>query len=299
MTPVPGSPAPAASVIVAAYHSAAFLQSCLDALQHQSFRNFEIILVNSSQDAETAEIASRHKDVIFIQSPHRLLPHAARNEGATHARGKFLVFTDADCQPAPDWISELMATHRAGHHLVCGVIDVLHPSLSGATWQLVKYAPYQLGLPSRPVAVAATGNCSISRTAWQAIGPFDGHIMCGDATISWRATDAGMTPYFHAPAVVFDQDDGFRWKMLAQRFERGREFGRERARHEEWRTARLLTAVFSAPLAVAAVLARTALLCARARRLGRFAATLPLQIPAVSAWCAGEAAACWQLLRSR
>jgi hypothetical protein len=50
---------------------------------------------------------------------------------------------------------------------------------------------------------------------------------------------------------------------------------------------------------VAAVLARTALLCARARRLSRFAATLSLQIPAVSAWCAGEAAACWQLLRSR
>ena len=299
MTTAAGSPPPAASVIVAAYHSSAFLGACLEALQHQSFRDFEIILVNSSQDAETGEIASRYEDVVFIQSPHRLLPHAARNEGAAHARGDFLVFTDADCRPQSDWLRELMNAHRAGHHLVCGAIDVLHPSISGATWQLVKYAPYQMGLPSRPVPVAATGNCSLSRKAWRTAGPFDGSILCGDAVISWRATEAGMPPYFHAPAVVFDQDDGFHWRMLAQRFERGREFGRERALHGRWSQVRLLTAVFAVPLAVTTVLARTAMLCVQARRVGRFAATLPLQIPAVTAWCAGEAAGCWQLLRGR
>ena len=36
-------------------------------------------------------------------------PAAARNYGARLARGAILLFTDADCAPAPDWAERMLA----------------------------------------------------------------------------------------------------------------------------------------------------------------------------------------------
>ena len=293
---VEGEERPRVSVVVAAYHSARMIGACLESLRGQTFREFEVIVVNSSAEEETRAVVERYPGVIFVQSAERLLPHAARNVGVERARGEYLVFTDADCCAAADWLGELVAAHEAGHEVVCGVIDVMNPTLSGAAWQLVKYAPYQEGLRSGEVAVAATGNCSYSRVAWAAAGPFDGGVMCGDALISWRARDAGMVPYFHAAAVVYDQDDGFRWGMLRQRYERGDEFGRMRSGYERWSRGRTMRALLTVPLAPLAVLLRTVGMCWRAGRMGRYAVTLPFQSVAVVCWCAGEARAYWRVL---
>ncbi len=289
-----GGERPRVSVVVAAYYSARMLGACLESLRGQIFRDFEVIVVNSSAEEETRVVVERFEEVVFVQSAERLLPHAARNAGVGLARGEYLVFTDADCCAAPDWLAELVAAHGRGHEVVCGVIDVRRPTLSGAAWQLVKYAPYQEGLPSGEVAVAATGNCSYSRVAWAAAGPFDGALICGDAVISWRARDAGMVPYFHAAAVVYDQDDGFRWGMLRQRYERGDEFGWMRSGYERWSRGRTMWALLTVALAPVAVLVRTAGLCWRAGRVGRYVVTLPYQSVAVLCWCAGEARAYWR-----
>jgi cellulose synthase/poly-beta-1,6-N-acetylglucosamine synthase-like glycosyltransferase len=97
------------SVIVPAYQAAAVLPSCLGALQCQTIdrSQYEIIVVDDGSTDGTpaaAEQALRgFPNAQVIRAGHGG-PAGARNLGARSAQGDLLLFTDADCEPAPDWI---------------------------------------------------------------------------------------------------------------------------------------------------------------------------------------------------
>ncbi len=96
------------SVVVPAYNSADTLGDCLTALQAQSLprARYEVIVVDDGSTDRTAEIARQH-DVSLIRQPNAG-PGAARNRGAHAAHGDILLFTDADCAPATDWIERMI-----------------------------------------------------------------------------------------------------------------------------------------------------------------------------------------------
>lgn len=290
---------PAVSVIVAAYNSADFLAGCLEALQAQTFRDFETILVNSSHENRTAEIAARFPDVRFFQSPDRLFPHAARNVGAAMAQGNLFAFTDADCQADPHWLEELVGAHAAGHEVLGGCIDSKSRSRISRGIHILKYSPYLRGTPDGPLGIAATGNLLVSRKAWGRIGPFDGSIFSGDSLFSWKAHSVGFPPWFVPGALVTDQDEKYRRGFLQERFQRGTEFGRVRADFEKWTRPQLLSRTALVPIAILSALARIANECRRSGRLADFLATLPFQIAAQAAWCLGEARGYWSLFKSQ
>lgn len=289
---------PCVSVIVAAYNSADFLSRCLEALQAQTFRDFETLVVNSSQENRTAEIVARFPGVRFFQSPERLFPHAARNVGAAMAKGKLFAFTDADCQADPHWLEELLAAHASGHEVLGGCIDSKARSRISRGIHILKYSSYLRGTPTGPLGIAATGNLLASRKAWELIGPFDGSIFSGDTLFSWKARAAGFAPWFAPKAIVTDQDEKHRRGFLSERFERGREFGCVRAQFENWTRPRLLVRIALTPLAPLSAVARIAGECRRAGRLGDFVATLPFQTAAQIAWCIGEAMGYRSLFKS-
>lgn len=284
---------PAVSVIVAAYHSAEFLPRCLEALGRQSFRDFETIVVNSSPEDRTAAVVARYPGVHFHQSPERLLPHAARNVGVSMAAGECFVFTDADCQANPDWLAELVAAHAAGHHIIGGCIDSRARGFFSRGIYLLKYSPYLRGKPAGSLGITATGNMLVSRNLIAEIGAFDGSIFAGDSLFSWKARQAGFIPWYVPTAIVTDLDEKYRQGFLLERFQRGAEFGRVRARFEGWSRLQLLVRAILAPVAVLAALANSANECRRGGRLIDFIATLPFQIAAQAAWCAGEAMGYW------
>lgn len=280
---------PAVSVIVAAYNSADFLPRCLDSLKRQTFRDFETIVVNSSQENRTAEIMSAHPEAELIQSPQRLLPHAARNVGVSRARGKLLAFSDADCESDPDWLAELVAAHAAGHEIIGGCIDSRAKALVSRAIYVLKYAPYQRGQAAGPIRVAATGSLAVSRRLFEVVGGFDGSIFCGDAVFSWQARAAGFPAWFQPRAIVIDHDETFRRGFLTERFRRGREYGRARAMFENWSRPRRLLRVCGAPLALGSALVTMGRHCRQGSRWRDFLISFPFLAVAQGAWCLGEA----------
>lgn len=281
--------APLVSVIVAAYHSAEFLPACLHALENQTFRNFETIIVNSSPEHRTAEVVARFPFAKLLQSNQRLLPHAAMNAGATEAKGSLLVFTAADTKADPDWLSALIASHESGHHVIGGSIDSDATSCMSRGMQIAKYSPLLRGRPSGPVYIAASGNMLVSREAWKAVGPFDGSIYCGDVLLTWKARRLGLAPWHESEAVVFDTDGVFRLNFLTGRFQRGKEFGQMRATFEQFDVARRLLCIFYTPVAIVTQIAETGRICLEAGRFADFLVTLALQVASRMAWCIGEA----------
>lgn len=99
-----------ASVVVPAYNSQATLDRCLKALERQTLppAQFEIIVVDDGSTDDTCARIKAHRTVKLLTQRHTG-PAAARNLGIEHAHAEVVLFTDADCEPAADWIEQMLA----------------------------------------------------------------------------------------------------------------------------------------------------------------------------------------------
>lgn len=112
----PTSSALRCSVIVPVYNGALTIERCLDALARQQTAPdaYEVIVVDDGSQDETCAVVdawcrrhpSHHARVVRQENAG---PAAARNHGAQVAHADLLLFTDADCAPAPHWIDALTA----------------------------------------------------------------------------------------------------------------------------------------------------------------------------------------------
>jgi glycosyltransferase involved in cell wall biosynthesis len=87
---------PKVSVIIPAYNAARFINQTLEALLHQTFRDFEVLVIDDgSQDRTAALVQSYGPPVSYIRQPHGGVS-SARNTGLSRAIGQYLAFQDAD-----------------------------------------------------------------------------------------------------------------------------------------------------------------------------------------------------------
>ncbi|HEY2402012.1 MAG TPA: glycosyltransferase, partial [Steroidobacteraceae bacterium] len=113
------------------------------------------------------------------------IPHQ-RNTGVRAAQGDIIVFIDAGCRPATDWLQHLIAPLRKDDDAVAGAAQ----GLDGST-------PYE-GAPMADVGditylrECATMNFAFRRAAFDAVGGFDESFAYGsDVDFSWRLNDSG------------------------------------------------------------------------------------------------------------
>jgi glycosyltransferase involved in cell wall biosynthesis len=87
-----------------------WLPACLEALDAQTLDRslFELIFVDNGSTDRSMEIVTAHGGVQLLHEPQRD-PYLARNRGIAAACARHIVFLDADCFPAPDWLAELRA----------------------------------------------------------------------------------------------------------------------------------------------------------------------------------------------
>lgn len=90
------------SIIVPAYNAEKSLPALIKALAAQTYRDFEVIMVDDGSTDATARLIAE-SGYILVRTDGNRGPAYARNRGATAARGNVLAFTDADCAPARDW----------------------------------------------------------------------------------------------------------------------------------------------------------------------------------------------------
>jgi len=99
------------SVIVPTYNEEGVIGKCLESLDKQSYPNFEVILVDDGGTDATLTIARelriRNYDLRILKQSHKG-PGAARNLGASKARGSILVFVDADMTFEPNFVEKLV-----------------------------------------------------------------------------------------------------------------------------------------------------------------------------------------------
>jgi glycosyltransferase involved in cell wall biosynthesis len=91
---------PRVSVIVPAYNAAIYLPYAIDSVLAQTYRDWEIVIVNDGSTDHTGAVVEPYQAMLgdrlqFIEQPNRGLS-AARNTGLRAARGEFMAMLDAD-----------------------------------------------------------------------------------------------------------------------------------------------------------------------------------------------------------
>lgn len=96
-----------ASVIVPAFNAEKTIAKCLEALSKQSFRGFEIIVVDDESNDGTCRVVEKFSKARLVKQRHGG-PAVARNNGAKAAKGEIIVFTDSDCIAESNWLGEMV-----------------------------------------------------------------------------------------------------------------------------------------------------------------------------------------------
>jgi glycosyltransferase involved in cell wall biosynthesis len=105
---------PLVSVIVPTYNSAGFIRESLDSVLAQTFKDFEIIVVDDGSTDDTAKLLAAYRDSLRVIKKENGGPASARNAGIREARGELIAFQDADDLWTPDKL-ELQVACLAQH----------------------------------------------------------------------------------------------------------------------------------------------------------------------------------------
>lgn len=196
---------PAVSVIMPAYHAAQTIEYQLAALsQQRGAPAWELIVAdNGSADSTAARVqtwARRLENLRLVDASARPGAAAARNIGAAQARGRMLLFCDADDAAEQYWIAQLAGALEfddaaAGSR----AYDALNAKRFGpADWP----APIFTKAPLRQLAAASSHNLGIRAEAFEAVGGFDERLSTAeDVDLCWRLQLAGFS-FAAAPGAM-------------------------------------------------------------------------------------------------
>lgn len=177
-----------ASVIFTTYNHPKWLEKTLWGFSVQSYRDFEIIIGDDGSDQETRDIIEALTPLIDIPIKHiwqrddgfqkcRIL-----NKAILKSRGEYLIFTDGDCIPHPDFVRNHVALAAENTMLSGGYFklpldvsraitkqDIIDGNCTRPGWLLkhgVPFTPKLSKLFSHPLIGALLDALTITRATW-------------------------------------------------------------------------------------------------------------------------------------
>lgn len=203
---------PTATVVVPTFDRPDRLTQCLEGLcaLHADRHSFEVLVVDDGSTLDLKPTLQRYRQRLELQliRQQNAGPAAARNTGARHASGDVVAFTDDDCVPDPDWLSELLHCHQKEVTAIVGgrTINALRDNLfAEASQDLVAYLyDYYAGV-SGSAAFFTSNNMMVGREMFLALGGFSTRFRLAageDRELCDRWLAHGHTLHYAERAVI-------------------------------------------------------------------------------------------------
>lgn len=181
---------PKFSVVIPSYERPEQLNNLMHALQAQIERDFEVIVIDQSQNAWQRAGEIWGFPLSYYHSPVKGAVRA-RNNGALLAQGEIIAFIDDDCLPEPEWL--LNARKYFGDTDVIGLEGLIRSDHEDdPDWRPVTNVGFEgIGF--------MTANLMVRSDAFQHLGGFDLQFdkphFREDTDFGWRMQDLGKVPY--------------------------------------------------------------------------------------------------------
>ena len=199
------------SVIVPVYNRIDEVEDLLQSLSHQSFTDFETIIVEDGSTMPCEETVKKFQDKIdvkyyFKENEGRSI---ARNHGIERASGNYFIFFDSDCVIPEDYFEKLDRKLTANPLDCFGGPDAAHESFS-AVQKAISFAMTSFlttgGIRGGKIQlekfVPRSFNMGYSRKVWERVGGFR-EMFSEDIDMSTRIRMAGFSIGLISEAEVY------------------------------------------------------------------------------------------------
>jgi len=214
------------TVIVPAYNAAATIGECIEALLTQKLDALEIIVADDGSCDETAAIVHSYeaRGVRLLRLLHGGAG-AARNAGIAVATGELLLFTDADCAPAPDWAANFVKAFEAEPELAAakGVYRT-HQQAAIPRFVQAEYTDRYRRMARATIidfvdTYAAAYRHSVLQT--ENFDPRYPGAIVEDAELAYRLAERGLYMKFVPDAIVYHQHVNSLFRYFRRKFKIG------------------------------------------------------------------------------
>ena len=199
------------SIIIPAWNRPDLLAGCLQALEKLKYPKdeFEIIIIDDGSLCPLSNVLQRFNDALPLRlyRQSNLGPAAARNLGAHHASGEYLVFTDDDCRPTSDWLNLLsVRVKKSPNSAISGrrVNICVNNVFSIASEIIAEVACAHFNGSSGNAGFISTSNLSLPARRFKEIGGFDESFRTAeDRDLGQRWRERGYFIYYAPEIVVY------------------------------------------------------------------------------------------------
>lgn len=213
------------SVIIPLYNKAPYVRKALESVLGQTFRDFELIIVDdgSTDDSYTAAKSALEGVEIQYQLIHQNNAgvSTARNNGVTASNGDYLCFLDADDWWAPTFLEKMDGLIRdypdAGiygmnyYYVKNGKERVC---VTGAETGYIDYCKVYAEKLSMPLW---TGAVSLPRHIFDEMGGFKAHLRLGEDFDLWiRIALKYKVAFLNEPQSYYYQDSDATWRLVGK-----------------------------------------------------------------------------------
>jgi glycosyltransferase involved in cell wall biosynthesis len=180
---------PLITVIIGAYNAERYLGEAIESVLAQTYRNFELIVVDDGSTDRTGEIAASYGDPVRCIRQANGGMAASRNRAIPEARGDYLAFLDADDRFPPEKLEQQLAVFEADPELdvVYGhVTEFLSPDLDEDARALLRAPEHDVPWPTPNLML-------VKRESFLRVGLFSTDLKVGIG-VDWhaRANELGL-----------------------------------------------------------------------------------------------------------
>ena len=201
------------AVIIAAKGSCVQLDECLASLAGQTYKNYDVILVDDGLSDEAKIVAHENAIWITVLENNEQGVSAARNLGAAFTDAEYIAFIDADCIADENWLSELILGLKSDDVAVsCGGTQQIPLSASvfeqrvAETFDKMGFLTDYIKKSNQEIVpVAHNPSCNViyDRKVFVDSGGFLVGLWPGeDVELDYRLRKKGYTLLFNSKAVV-------------------------------------------------------------------------------------------------